>query len=36
MSGLLKDIRARYGSLDITALSETAWLRYVERQKSIE
>lgn len=36
MNGLLKDIRSRYGSLDITALSETAWRRYIERQKSIE
>lgn len=36
MNALLKDIRARYAGLNITGLSEAAWGRYVERQKSIE
>jgi hypothetical protein len=36
MDGLLQEIRARYTSIDIAALSEAARQRYVERQKAIE
>ena len=36
MDGLLAEIRARYTSIDIAALSEAARQRYVERQKVVE
>jgi hypothetical protein len=36
MDVLLGEIRARYTSIDIAALSEAARQRYVERQKMME